>query len=265
LKHLSLRRRGQGEVKTPPKKFMPLYLIDKPPGPTSHDIVDQIRRITGERRVGHAGTLDPFASGLLIVAVGRDSTKELSNFVGLDKVYEATFVLGASSDTDDLTGKIMPMPFPPEFQFPHNCSDRCSYEETIKSAMQTFVGPIEQIPPAYSAIKIKGKKMYEAAREGKPLEVKARLVTIYEYELLDANSIDKIRVRVHCSSGTYIRALARDLGRALGVGGYVSELRRTAIGSYRIEEAGVLSKLVDPPPLPSPVCPFDWPQGTLKN
>jgi tRNA pseudouridine55 synthase len=224
---------------------MPFYLIDKPVGPTSHDIVDQVRRLTDERRVGHAGTLDPFASGLLIVAVGRDATKEISSFVGLDKEYEATFVLGGESDTDDRTGKITPVPLRLDLN-----------EEKIKEAMKRFVGNIEQIPPAYSAIKIGGKKMYEAAREGQPLEAKARAVTIYEYEIMDVGTRHgasqltdefepfELRVRIRCSSGTYIRALARDLGRALGTGGYVSELRRTAIGTHRIETAGVLPTLI---------------------
>ncbi|MFA6131888.1 MAG: tRNA pseudouridine(55) synthase TruB [Patescibacteria group bacterium] len=212
---------------------MPFLLIDKPVGPTSHDIVDQVRRITGERRVGHAGTLDPFASGLLIVAVGRESTKELSKFVGLGKVYEATFILGGSSDTDDRTGKITPVPLPPGLT-----------EEKIKTAIGKFIGEIEQIPPAYAAIKIGGKKMYEAAREGKPLEAKARPVTIFEYDLTSTPLVKtdtvEIRVYIKCSSGTYIRALARDLGQALGTGGYVSELRRTAIGQYKVEDAKTL-------------------------
>jgi tRNA pseudouridine55 synthase len=237
-------------------------LIDKPVGPTSHDIIDRVRRATGERRVGHAGTLDPFASGLLIIGVGRESTRELGTFLGMDKEYEATFVLGASSDTDDLTGKITPIPFPiPPSLVGGSLGE--GIEKKIKEAMKKFVGEIEQIPPAYSAIKIKGKKMYEAAREGKPLEAKARTVTIFEYELLKTDfqhsttpplhhsttpplhhsttpslhhSIT-LKTRIHCSSGTYIRALARDLGRALGTGGYVSELRRTKIGDYKIEDA----------------------------
>jgi len=221
---------------------MSFLLIDKPTGPTSHDVVDQVRRKTGERRVGHAGTLDPFASGLLIVAVGRESTKELSKFVGLDKIYEATFVLGATSDTDDRMGKITPVPLPPDLT-----------EEKIKTAINKFVGEIEQIPPDYAAIKIGGKKMYEAAREGKPLEAKPRPVTIFEFEWMDADvrrgewpfaPTMEIHVRIHCSSGTYIRALARDLGHTLGTGGYVSELRRTAIGTYWVENAEKLS----PPP-----------------
>jgi len=211
-------------------------LIDKPIGPTSHDIVDQVRRKTGERRVGHAGTLDPFASGLLIIGVGRESTRELGTFLGMDKEYEATFVLGGESDTDDLTGKITPVPLPENLT-----------KEKIENAMKKFVGEIKQIPPAYSAIKIKGQKMYEAARAGKPLEAKARPVTIYEFELVNVDTERRgerpfaptvnIRVRIHCSSGTYIRALARDLGHELGTGGYVSELRRTAIGEFRVENA----------------------------
>lgn len=236
------------------------FLIDKPVGPTSHDIVDQVRRITGERRVGHAGTLDPFASGLLIVAVGRESTRELNRFVGLDKTYEATFVFGGESDTDDLTGKITPVPLLKNLT-----------EEKIKKAVKKFVGDINQVPPAYSAIKISGKKMYEAARAGRPLKAGARMVTIYKFELMDTDGCGysparrdnprivltdgktvAIRVRIRCSSGTYIRALARDLGRALGTGGFVSELRRTAIGPYRIEEAGVLPNLVELPPLQIP-------------
>lgn len=221
-------------------------LIDKPVGPTSHDIVDQIRRLTGEKRVGHAGTLDPFASGLLIVAVGRESTKKLNKFVGLDKTYEAIFVLGASSDTDDRTGKITPVPLPLDLT-----------EEKIKTTMRKFVGQIEQTPPAYSAVKIKGKKMYEAARAGKPLKAKPRPVTIYEFEFLEkinfkpyplparpkpceGVSLIPFKTKIHCSSGTYIRALARDLGMALGTGGHVSELRRTAIGPYRVKDAKTL-------------------------
>jgi tRNA pseudouridine55 synthase len=223
---------------------MPFYLIDKPVGPTSHDIVDQVRRLTGEQRVGHAGTLDPFASGLLIVAVGRESTKDLNKFIGLDKEYEATFVLGAESDTDDVTGKITPIPLPQDLT-----------EKKIKTTMKNFIGEIKQTPPAYSAVKIGGKKMYEAARAGQPLEAKARAVTIYEYEIIDVGARHgalqhssefepfEIRVRIRCSSGTYIRALARDLGRALETGGYVSELRRTAIGQYKIKSATVLPNI----------------------
>jgi tRNA pseudouridine55 synthase len=225
-----------------------LLLIDKPSGLTSHDVVDRVRRLTGVKRVGHAGTLDPFATGLLIVGVGREATREFPNLVGLDKEYEAEFVLGANSDTDDRTGVIARHDVPKQ-----------SLEKIASSAsgllamtMRQFTGRIEQIPPTYSAIKIGGKKMYEAARAGKPLAAKPRQVTVYSFDLLPSNLPSNfeflpltflIRVRIRCSSGTYIRSLARDLGAALGVGGYVQELRRTAIGPFRVEEAIPLSTL----------------------
>lgn len=205
-------------------------LIDKPAGITSHDVVDRVRRTTGERRVGHAGTLDPFATGLLVIAVGREATRELSKFVGLDKTYEATFVLGATSDTDDATGIITPIP---GLAQTGNGPNR----ESIEATLEQLIGEIEQIPPAYSAIKIGGKKMYEEARKGKPLVAKPRTVTVYSisaHPSLRPNSID---LTIHCSSGTYIRAIARDLGAALGTGGYVESLRRTAIGPFSIEES----------------------------
>ena len=203
-------------------------LIDKPDGLTSHDVVNRVRRLTGEKRVGHAGTLDPFATGLLIVGVGRVATREFPKLVGLDKEYEAVFALGGSSDTDDRTGTIEPRAIPDGI-------GRAAIEAVIKP----LTGPIEQIPPAYSAIKIGGKKMYEAAREGKPLEAKPRAVTIYGFDLLDdllPTTDDKrlFSVRIRCSTGTYIRSLARDLGAALGTGGYVEELRRTSVGPFAI-------------------------------
>ena len=200
-------------------------LINKPAGITSHDVVDQVRRITGERKVGHAGTLDPFATGLLIVAVGRGATKELSKYVGLDKEYEATFVLGARSETDDPEGPIVIDPEAREVS-----------RQEIETAMQNFVGQIKQVPPKYAAIKVKGKKLYEAARAGEEIERKPRSVKIDEFELLSFSD-NKLKVRIKCGSGTYIRALARDLGEELGVGAYVSELHRTKIGSYQIEDA----------------------------
>lgn len=203
-------------------------LIDKPDGLTSHDVVNRVRRLTGEKRVGHAGTLDPFATGLLIVGVGRVATREFPKLVGLDKEYEAVFALGGSSDTDDRTGAIEAKAIPSGI-------DRAAIEAAIKP----LTGPIEQVPPAYSAIKIGGKKMYEAAREGKPLEAKPRAVTIYAFDLLDdqlPTTTDKrlFSVRIRCSTGTYIRSLARDLGAALGTGGYVQELRRTSVGPFAI-------------------------------
>ncbi len=208
-------------------------LIDKPAGMTSHDVIDQVRQITGERRVGHAGTLDPFATGLLIVAVGRDSTKKLSEYVGLDKEYEAVFVLGMRSETDDPEGPVAPSE-----------TDRDITREEIETAMQKFIGQIEQVPPKYAAIKVGGRKLYQAARAGQEIERKPRSVKIDEFELLDTSEDNhKLTVRIKCGSGTYIRALARDLGDELGVGGYVEQLRRTKIGEYKIENAKTLEQI----------------------
>jgi len=205
----------------PPSGFL---LVDKPVGPTSHDIVDAARRALRTRKIGHAGTLDPFASGLLILAVGK-MTKEISKFVGLDKAYEATLRLGASSDTMDRTGVIVEQ---------KDCAPVA--RETFEKALEGFRGGIDQVPPMYSAKKVGGKKLYELAREGKEIERQPVRVTIHELELVDyAWPSAKIRTRV--SSGTYIRALADDIGKTLGCGAYLEELRRTAVGPYKVEDA----------------------------
>ncbi|MEK7546057.1 MAG: tRNA pseudouridine(55) synthase TruB [Patescibacteria group bacterium] len=199
-------------------------LVDKPVGPTSHDIVDVARRTLRTRKIGHAGTLDPFASGLLILAVGK-MTKEISKFVGLDKAYEATLRLGASSDTMDRTGVVTEQ---------NDCAPVA--RETFALALEGFRGGIDQVPPMYSAKKVGGKKLYELAREGVEIERKPVRVTIHELELVDyAWPIAKIRTRV--SSGTYIRALADDIGMALGCGAYLEELRRTKIGNFDVKDA----------------------------
>lgn len=208
-------------------------LVDKPESITSFDVVARLRRLTGEKRIGHAGTLDPFATGLLLVAVSRECTRELQKFVGLDKHYEATFVLGASSSTDDIKGEIS-----------EPVSTEHLTKEQIESALKTFTGEIQQIPPTYAAIKVQGKKLYELARAGTPTLVEPRKVTIYSMDLeVEPDNLSKIRVKIHCSSGTYIRSIARDLGNLLGVGGYVSELRRTSIGPFKIEEAFTFDQL----------------------
>ena len=235
-------------------------LIDKPAGITSFDVVAKLRRLTGEKRIGHAGTLDPFATGLLLVAICREATRELQKFVGLDKTDEATFVLGASSTTDDVTG---------ELSAPVS-TDHITNEH-IRDVLQTFVGEINQVPPTYAAIKVGGKKLYELARAGKPTLVEPRRITIYSIEsqlslraersnlpgeVESAGKIasssmtpprndnfTRISIRIHCSSGTYIRSIARDLGQKLGVGGYVETLRRSTIGPFSIQEAVKLSEL----------------------
>lgn len=206
-------------------------LIDKPTGMTSHDVVNRVRRLTGEKRVGHAGTLDPFASGLLIVGIGRPATREMSKLVGLDKTYDAVFMFGVSSDTDDKTGVITPSPI-----------DHIG-EEELAAILKSYTGPIKQIPPDYSAIKIKGQKMYEAARKGNALEAEPRSVTVYRFFPKGPFFEDRLAVTIECSSGTYIRALARDIGADLGGGAYVEELRRTKIEPFDIEEAIELDKL----------------------
>lgn len=208
-------------------------LIDKVSGPTSHDVIDALRRITGERRIGHAGTLDPFASGLLLVAVGRESTRELSHFVGLDKEYEATIVLGVRSTTLDTEGELESVPLP-------NLSI-----ERLAEAMKSLTGEIEQIPPMHSAIKVGGKKLYEMARKGEEIERKPRDIRVETFESMGPIGLTNlgptgptsVQARIVCSSGTYVRALARDLGEALGTSAYLSELRRTRIGAFCVSDA----------------------------
>lgn len=220
---------------------MPFLLIDKPAGITSHDVIDKLRRITGEQTIGHAGTLDPFATGLLIVAVGRDATKHLQKYVGLDKEYEAEIRLGETTITFDPEGEVI---------------DKSTREghriivtrDELKTAMKKLTGEIGQIPPMHSAIKKGGKKLYELARKGIEIEREPRPVTIHEFKLLSKAEVDyrlpvTLSMRITCSSGTYIRALARDLGENLGSGGYLLTLRRTKIGQFEIKEAIELKTL----------------------
>ena len=205
-------------------------LLNKPVGMTSHDVVDSVRRITGERRVGHAGTLDPFASGLLIIGVEREATKNMQSLSGLDKSYEARFVLGARSETDDTEGEIKPV-----------ANASMLKGEGISEAMKAFLGEIDQIPPAFSAVKIGGKKMYQEARAGRPIEAPARHVRVDRFELIGSpvpdEDLTRIQVQIDCGSGTYVRALARDLGKNLQVGGYAESLERSSIGPFKLDEA----------------------------
>lgn len=209
-------------------------LIDKPAKMTSHDVVDRLRRFTGTKTIGHAGTLDPFATGLLLAGVGRTATREMQKLVGLDKEYEALFVFGATSDTDDRTGVMHP-----------SLTARDIPEEELRAAMAKFIGVTKQIPPAYAAIKIDGQKMYKAARAGKPLEAKPRQVRVDTFEIVGTYdpAFRRATVRIACGSGTYIRALARDLGAALGTGGYVEELRRIKIGPFTVADSVPLNTL----------------------
>lgn len=211
-----------------------LLLIDKPAGITSHDVVDAVRRIAKTRAVGHAGTLDPFATGLLILGINK-ATKWLTSLIGLDKAYEATLTLGATSDSFDRDGVITPWPTPP----------RAIQLSEIDHVLQRYRGTFEQRAPLFSAKKIQGKKLYDLARAGTATEAMrpVKIVTIHELTVLEYKHPD-LKLSVHCSSGTYIRSLADDLGRDLGMGAYLNTLRRTSIGSFRVTESVALDKLM---------------------
>lgn len=211
-----------------------IYNIYKPSGPTSHDIVNQVRKISGEKRVGHAGTLDPFAEGVLIVAVGREYTKKLGQFLKMDKTYRATIKLGAFSDTYDCTGKIKIQGRTflknqgPTFKKPSR--------KEITGVLKKFKGEIEQTPPPFSAIKIKGKKAYELARKGIMPDLKPRKIKIYSIKILKYRW-PCLEIAVKVSSGAYIRSLAHDIGRELKTGGYLEKLVRTKIGNYLVKNS----------------------------
>lgn len=209
-----------------------ILLVDKPAGMTSHDVVDRVRRIFHTRAVGHAGTLDPFATGLLILGVGK-ATKELATYLGLDKTYVATARLGFTSTTDDPEGVITANP-----------NTQCPMTKDVEGALLSFLGTHEQTTPLYSAKKVGGKKMYELARKGLGDTVKrpTKLVTIHDIRL-STFDFPLLTFEVSCSSGTYIRALARDLGEKLGTGAYLTGLRRTKIGTYDIANAKSIEKL----------------------
>lgn len=214
-------------------------LVDKPEGITSHDVVDKLRKITGIKKIGHAGTLDPFATGLLILAIGRDATKKIDRFVKLDKKYEAEAQLGATTDTCDKNGKLTAEGLPEGRKVNFN---KDLAENEIKKILFSFIGEIEQTPPMYSAKKVKGKKLYELARQGVEIEREPIRVKIYDMDMLEYQG-QTLRFFVHCSSGTYVRILAHDLGQKLGCGGYLKGLRRTAIGEFDLEKSIALEEL----------------------
>jgi tRNA pseudouridine55 synthase len=206
-------------------------LVDKPTDWTSFDVVAKLRRITGIRKIGHAGTLDPFATGLLVVGVGRGATKHLDALMGQRKEYFATARLGATSDTQDLTGEITATP-----------GAQTPTITEVETALAGLRGEQAQIPPMYSAIKIGGKKLYDLARAGQTIERQPRRVTIHELDLL-GYEYPELRFRVVCSPGTYIRTLAHDLGGALGTGAYLVALRRTKSGDKTVDDAAGIADL----------------------
>ena len=203
-----------------------ILLVDKPQGITSHDVVARVRKAADTRRVGHAGTLDPMATGLLVLGL-NSSTRLLTYFVGLDKEYFATIRLGAATNTDDADGEVV---------FRGEISTSTITDATLEAEIAKLTGGISQVPSSVSAIKVDGKRAYTLVREGETVELKPRAVTVSAFEVLSRDG-DDLAVRVECSSGTYVRALARDLGAALGTGGHLTALRRTRIGPFRVDDA----------------------------
>lgn len=217
-----------------------LVVVDKPAGMTSHDVVGRCRRIFGTRRVGHAGTLDPMATGVLVLGIER-ATKILGLLTATSKSYAATIRLGRSTSTDDAEGELL-----------QSVSAAHITDQEIGAALDGLRGDIEQVPSAVSAIKVAGRRAYQLAREGQAVELQARPVRIDRFEVLATRQVEDLidlDVEVDCSSGTYIRALARDLGAALGVGGHLTALRRTRVGRFDLSHAVTLDDLAEPPRL----------------
>ena len=217
-----------------------LVVVDKPAGITSHDVVGRCRRIFGTRKVGHAGTLDPMATGVLVVGIER-ATKILGLLTATDKSYAATIRLGQTTSTEDAEGQIL-----------ETVSAADVAETQIDAAVAALRGEIDQIPSAVSAIKVGGQRAYKLAREGQAVELAPRKVRIDRFDVLAVrrnDSLVDVDVEVDCSSGTYIRALARDVGAALSVGGHLTALRRTRVGRFGLEHARTLDDLADAPQL----------------
>jgi tRNA pseudouridine55 synthase len=219
-----------------------LVVVAKPAGMTSHDVVGRIRRLAGTRRVGHAGTLDPMATGVLVVGVEK-ATRLLGHLALTEKEYAATIRLGRSTTTDDADGEFLPRPGAPA-----GSAGRASEigGERLRSALAALTGEIRQVPPGISAIKVNGERAYKLTRSGQAPELAARTVTVSRLELLATRPHEDlldVDVEVTCSSGTYIRAIARDLGAALGTGGHLTALNRTRVGPYLIAAARTLDQL----------------------
>ena len=211
-----------------------LVVVDKPAGLTSHDVVSRVRRLAGTRKVGHAGTLDPMATGVLVLGVNR-ATRLLGHLMLTEKAYDATVRLGVATTTDDAEGEVI-----------ETASTARLDETAVRAALTGFVGEIEQVPTAVSAIKVDGKRAYQRVRDGEDVQLKARPVTVHELVVHDVRREDDhldVAISVRCSSGTYIRAIARDLGARLGVGGHLTALRRTAVGPYDLGTARTLDQL----------------------
>lgn len=209
-----------------------VFLIDKPLEWTSFDVVKKVRNALKIKKVGHAGTLDPLATGLLIVCAGK-KTKSIDIYMGQEKEYTGTFVLGKTTESFDREKEIIEVADPSHLTY-----------EVVKAAVTALTGEILQIPPMHSAIKVDGKRVYESARKGIEVKMEPRAVTVSEFEITRFE-LPEIDFKIVCSKGTYIRSLARDLGEMLNVGAYMSALTRTRIGEFRLEDAEDLSTLVD--------------------
>lgn len=208
--------------------------VDKPVGPTSHDVVSMARRALGVRRIGHTGTLDPFASGLLLLCVGP-ATRVAEYLTGMDKVYEATALLGVATDTEDREGEVI------------SRSDgwRQVTRTSLEAALTDLTGELLQVPSRFSAKKVGGVAAHRLARRGQDVDLPPNRITVYSLDVV-AFDAPEVRLRVHCSSGTYVRSLARDLGAALGVGAHLTALRRTAVGRFTVSGAVDLEGLAHP-------------------
>jgi len=215
-------------VKARAEKADGLLLVDKPAGVTSHDVVLAARRAFGESRIGHAGTLDPFATGLLVLLLGR-ATRLLPHLDGVPKEYEAAIALGAETNTDDIEGEVIREAPPPS-------------DGAIAEAIRTLTGNLAQIPPAFSAKKVDGQRAYKAARAGEELTLAPANVTVFEWRDVTRDG-NTLRATIACGGGTYIRALARDLGRLTGSAAHLAALRRTRSGPFRVENALTLDEL----------------------
>ncbi len=208
-----------------------IVAVYKPSGPTSHDVIDRIRAATGIKKVGHGGTLDPLARGVLVVGIGRAATRQLQAAVDAEKEYIARVELGWSSPTGDAEGiKTVVLP------------EQIPTEQEILACLPSFTGQIEQTPPVYSAVKVRGRPAYKSARKGRPIDVPPRFVTIHQLDLL-RYAWPTLELRVVCSKGTYIRSLAADIGAALNTGGYLADLERTRVGTFTVADSIPLEEL----------------------
>ncbi len=215
----------------PPDQPVGLLVVDKPVGPSSMDIIRVIRRASGVKKVGHAGTLDPLASGVVVCLVGRSATRLCDRLMTLVKVYQTTVDLSAFTDTDDAEAPPQPVTVnhPPAAR-------------QVDHALGRFIGTVEQIPPAYSAVHVNGRRAYQLARKGKPVTPPARLVHIDAIERLDYDW-PLLRLRITCGKGVYIRSLARQIGQALSTGGYLRDLRRLAVGPFTVDSATPMDQI----------------------